>query len=360
MASSTKNRLILLIFLVLLMLLPTKNCSKAEGAQTDQNKSAATKNKKEDKKKPKNKRDDPDEIGNRDVGKGINFYSLEKEIALGKSLAQEIEKQVKLVDDPIIAEYVNRVGQNLVRNSDSKVPFTIKIIDSEVPNAVSLPGGFFFVNSGLILLADNEAEMAGAMAHEIAHVAARHGTRQATRGQVVNFATIPLIFAGGWGGYGARQAAGLAIPLGFMQFSRAFEREADSLGLQYLYATGYDPNSMAEMFERMERLEKTKPGTISKLFRSHPMAEDRVKAAQKEIQETLTPKAEYVVSTSEFLDVKARLSALYARPKSGAQEKDQSGRPTLRKSPNSGKIDPEDKNKPEKEDDERPPELKRR
>src|SRR5678809_1766258 len=179
------------------------------------------------------KKKDPEEIGNRDVGKGVNFYSLEKEIGLGKQLAQEVERQAKIIDDPVIAEYVNRVGQNLVRNSDAKVPFIIKVLDSEEVNAFALPGGFFFVNSGLILKADNEAELAGVMAHEIAHVAARHGTRQATRGTIINYASIPLIFMGGWTGYAIRQGAGLAIPLGFLTFSRGFEREADFLCLLY-------------------------------------------------------------------------------------------------------------------------------
>src|SRR5881296_3601969 len=174
----------------------------------------------------KDKKKDPDEIGNRDVGKGVNFYSIEKEIALGKQLAQEVERQAKIVDDPVIAEYVNRVGQNLVRNSDAKVPFTIKVLDSEEVNAFALPGGFFFVNSGLILKAESEAELAGVMAHEIAHIAARHGTRQATRGQLVNIASIPLIFMGGWTGYAIRQAAGLAIPLGFLKFTQSMESEA--------------------------------------------------------------------------------------------------------------------------------------
>src|ERR1039457_6958886 len=178
---------------------------------------------------------DPDQIGNRDVGKGVNFYSLEKEIAIGKGLAQQVEKQAKIINDPVISEYVNRVGQNLVRNSDAKVPFTIKVIDSEDVNAFALPGGFFYVNSGLILKADSEAELAGVMAHEIAHVAARHGTRQATRGTIANLATIPLIFMGGWTGYGIRQAASVMIPMGFLQFSRAFESEADLLGLEYMY-----------------------------------------------------------------------------------------------------------------------------
>src|ERR1700691_4195744 len=173
------------------------------------------------------KEKDPDEIGNRDVGKGVNFYSLEKEIAIGKQLSLEVERQSKIVDDAVVAEYVNRIGQNLVRNSDAKVPFTIKVLDSEEVNAFALPGGFFFVNSGLILKADSESELAGVMAHEIAHVAARHGTRQATRGQLINIATIPLIFMGGWTGYAIRQGAGLAIPLGFLDFTRGMEREAE-------------------------------------------------------------------------------------------------------------------------------------
>src|ERR1700735_2606789 len=181
-----------------------------------------------------NKEKDPDEIGNRDVGKGVDFYSIEKEIALGKQMAQEVERQAKIVDDPVIAEYVNRIGQNLVRNSDAKVPFTIKVIDSAEINAFALPGGFFFVNTGILLNADNEAEMAGVMAHEIAHVAARHGTRQATRGDLVNYGSIPLIFLGGWTGYAIRQGMGLAIPMGFLSFSRGFESDADMLGLEYM------------------------------------------------------------------------------------------------------------------------------
>jgi predicted Zn-dependent protease len=329
----------------------------------DNDKSASNKQQQQQK-KIKDKKKDVEAIGDRDVGSGVNFYSLEKEIALGKQLAQEIQQQAKIIDDPIIAEYVNRVGQNLVRNSDAKVPFTIKVIDTEEPNALSLPGGFFFVNSGLILLADSESEMAGAMAHEIAHIAARHGTRQATRGQIINFASIPLIFWGGWTGYGVRQAAGLAIPLGFLQFSQAFEREADDLGIQYLYKTGYDPNAFVEFFEKLEKMEKKKPGTISKLFRSHPMTEDRVEAAQKNIQTVLPPKPEYVVNTSEFLTVKGRLASMHARRK--VDDKD-ANRPRLRKSTTGGTIPVEDNKdakgkegqQPTDEEEDRP-KLKRR
>src|SRR3981081_2633992 len=212
------------------------------------------------------KKKDPDEIGNRDVGKGVNFYSIEKEIALGKQLAQEVERQAKIVDDPVIAEYVNRVGQNLVRNSDAKVPFTIKVIDAEEINAFALPGGFFFVNTGVLLNAESEAEMAGVMAHEIAHVAARHGTRQATRGQIVNYGSIPLIFLGGWTGYAIRQGMGLAIPMGFLTFSRGYESEADMLGLQYMYKAGYDPTCFVDFFEKIQSLEHRKPGSVAKVF----------------------------------------------------------------------------------------------
>ena len=222
------------------------------------------------------------EIGNRDVGKGVNFYSIEKEIALGKGLADEVERQAKIIDDPVIAEYVNRLGQNLVRNSDAKVPFTIKVIDTEEVNAFALPGGFFFVNSGLILKADSEAELAGVMAHEIAHVAARHGTRQATRGEIAQFATIPLVFMGGWTGYGIHQAASVAIPMGFLSFSRGFESEADLLGLEYMYKSGYDPEAFVDFFEKIQSLEKKKPGTMAKVFSTHPMTEDRITSCAEE------------------------------------------------------------------------------
>src|ERR1700733_9448860 len=179
-----------------------------------------------------NKEKDPDSIGDRDVSGKVNFYSLEKEIALGKQLAQQVQRQSKVIDDPIVSEYVNRIGQNLVRNSDAKVPFTIKVLEDPTVNAFALPGGFFFVQTGLILKADTEAELAGVMAHEIAHVAARHGTRQATRGEIAQLATLPLIFMGGWTGYGIRQAASVLIPVGFLTFSREFEAEAAMLGLQ--------------------------------------------------------------------------------------------------------------------------------
>jgi predicted Zn-dependent protease len=305
------------------------------------------------------KKKDPDEIGNRDVGKGVNFYSIEKEIALGKQMAQEVERQAKIVNDPVIAEYVNRIGQNLVRNSDAKVPFTIKVLDAEEINAFALPGGFFFVNTGVLLNADSEAEMAGVMAHEIAHVAARHGTRQATRGQLIQYATIPLIFMGGWTGYAIYQGAGLAIPLGFLTFSRAFESEADYLGLQYMYKAGYDPTAFVDFFEKIQSKEKKKPGTMSKVFSTHPMTDDRIKNSQKEIQTILKAKPEYVVTTSEFNDVKGRLLTMHNRRKPDANDPN---RPRLRRAPGGGTIPVDDNGNeqtPKTDQDERPT-LKRR
>ena len=308
--------------------------------------------------KSKDKRKDPEEIGNRDVGKGVNLYSLEKEIAMGKQYAQEIERQAKIIDDPVISEYVNRVGQNLVRNSDVKVPVTIKVLDAEEVNAMALPGGFFFVNSGLIMKAETESELAGVMAHEIAHIAGRHGTRQASRGQIINMASIPLIFMGGWTGYGIRQAASVLVPMTFLTFSRGFEREADFLGLQYLYKAGYDPTSFVDFFEKIQSMEKKKPGTMSKVFASHPMTDDRIKEAQKNIGEILEAKPEYVVTTSEFDDVKARLNAMHNRRK--VDDKDDN-RPKLKKAPGGSTKPVEgDKDKKEGEDEDERPTLKRR
>ena len=303
---------------------------------------------------------DPDQIGSRNVSGKVNFYSVEKEIALGKGLAQQVERQAKIINDPMIAEYVNRVGQNLVRNSDAKVPFTIKVIDSEEVNAFALPGGFFFVNSGLILKADNEAELAGVMAHEIAHVAARHGTRQATRGEIAQLATIPLIFmGGGWTTYGIYQAASVLVPIGFLKFSRGFESEADMLGLEYMYKAGYDPTSFVDFFEKIETLEKRKPGTMAKVFSTHPMTDDRIQAAQKNIQNYLKAKPEYVVTTSEFNEVKNRLLAMHNRRK--LDDKDVN-KPQLRRTPGSGTgpVDADENGKMPKGDEDERPTLKRR
>ncbi|HEY6905779.1 MAG TPA: M48 family metallopeptidase [Candidatus Acidoferrales bacterium] len=273
---------------------------------------------------------DVNAIGDRNVGKGLDFYSLEREIALGKQLAQEVDKSAKFITDPVVTEYVNRVGQNLVRNSDARVPFTIKVIDSDVVNAFALPGGFFYVNSGLILHADEESELAGVMAHEIAHVCARHGTKQATKGTIVNLASIPaMIFIPyTWAGYAIYQGMNFAIPLTFLKFSRDEEREADYLGIQYMYKAGYDPNSLVSFFEKVETDEKKEPGTIPKVFSTHPPTPDRIEAIQKEIATILPARDQYIVSTSEFDSVKHRLQLIEANVK---VKNNNPNRPTLRK-----------------------------
>jgi predicted Zn-dependent protease len=298
---------------------------------------------------------DIDAVGNRKVGceRGIgNWYSLERQIAMGRSYAQQVESTSKMITDPVITEYVNRLGQNLVRNSDAEVPFTIKIVDTDDINAFALPGGFFYVDSGLILAAENEAELAGVMSHEIAHVAACHAAREMSRGQLMNLASIPLIFVGGGIGYAIQNVAGLAMPMGFLKFTRSFESEADYLGIQYMYKAGYDPQSLTAFFEKVKALEKHKPGSLAKAFDTHPQTPDRIEKTQQEINSLLPPLPEYKLDTSEFEDVKTRLSELENRHKVGSGH--DGDRPTLRRvsHPNSDSTDTGDK-------DERPT-LKRR
>jgi predicted Zn-dependent protease len=306
---------------------------------------------------PKNSKEDVEAIGNRNVGKGVNLFSLEREISLGKSLAQEVERSSKLIDDPIVTEYVNRVGQNLVRNSDAKVPFTIKVIDSDEVNAFALPGGFFYVNSGLVLRAQEESELAGVMAHEIAHVCARHGTKNATKGELMQLASIPaMIFIPySMAGYAMYQGLNLAIPLTFLKFSRDAEREADFLGLQYMYKAGYDPNSYVTFFERIQADEKRRPGTIPKVFSTHPPTPDRIENTQKEIARILPARNEYIVTSSEFDSVKGRLRNIMFKTK--AQE-NAPGKPTLRTKTEQSKKQPGSTD-PNSTDDDRPT-LKRR
>jgi hypothetical protein len=280
--------------------------------------------------KPGSKQD-VNAIGNRGVGHGLNFYSLEHEIQLGKQLSMEVEKQAKFINDPVVNEYVNRVGQNLVRNSDAQVPFTIKVIDSDVVNAFALPGGFFYVNSGLILHADEESELAGVMAHEIAHVCARHGTKQATKSDIVQIgamvATIFIPYT--WAGYAIYQGMNFAIPMTFLRFTRIDEAEADYLGLQYMYKAGYDPNSFVSFFEKVQADEKKQPGTIPKVFSTHPPTPDRIVKAQNEIATILPARDEYIVTTSEFDTVKRRLQMIEMNMK--VDDKKNPNKPSLRK-----------------------------
>ena len=306
---------------------------------------------------PKNSKDDVEAIGNRKVSCHMNWFSLEKEIGLGKQLAQEVERSSKMIDDPVVTEYVNRVGQNLVRNSDAKVPFTIKVIDSDEVNAFALPGGFFYVNSGLILRSQEESELAGVMAHEISHVTARHGTCQATKGELMQLASIPaMIFIPyTWAGYAMYQGLNMAIPLTFLKFSRDAEREADFLGIQYMYKAGYDPNSYVTFFERIQADEKRRPGTIPKAFSTHPPTPERIENTQKEIARILPARQEYIVTTSEFDQVKGRLrNIMFSRKVTEAKDK-----PTLRSKTEQSKKQPSGNDPNSTTDDDRPT-LKRR
>jgi beta-barrel assembly-enhancing protease len=299
--------------------------------------------------------DDVNAVGTRNIGgRGAgNWYSVDSEIRMGKQYSMEIEKSAHMVTDPVIVEYVNRVGQNIVKNSDCKVPFTIKVIDSDEINAMALPGGFFYVNSGLILAADEEAELAGVMAHETAHVCAHHAAREMTRMNYAQIGSIPLIImtSGSWTGYGIYEATQLAIPITFLQFSRNFEAEADWLGLQYMYKAGYDPQAFIQFFEKIDALEKHKPGTLAKVFADHPQTPDRIMHSEEEIATIMPSRPDYMVTTSEFDDVKARLARLENKRK--INDPKNGNKPTLRRA-GAGNNDPNNPNNPTSPTDDRP------
>lgn len=248
-------------------------------------------------------------IGEREIGQGLNFFSIEKEMALGRELAMEVEQSARLVTDPAIDDYVNRTGQTLVQHSDCKVPFIIKVIDDDEVNAFALPGGFFYVNTGVILAADDEAEFAGVMAHEIAHVCARHATRNLTKSEITQYASLPLIFFGGPVGYAIRQVSSIAMPLSFLKFSRDAEREADMLGMEYQYAAGYDPTAFIDFFEKLESEGKESHNFVARAFMTHPMTDDRVRRAEATL-EMLPDREDYITDTSEFDEIRDRVSRL--------------------------------------------------
>jgi predicted Zn-dependent protease len=303
----------------------------------------------------KGSEDDISAVGDRNIGgRGMgNWYSTDWEIRTGKQYSMEIEKSAHMVTDPVINEYVNRVGQNIVKNSDCKVPFTIKVIDSDEINAMALPGGFFYVNSGLILAADEEAELAGVMSHEIAHVCAHHAAREMTRMNYMQIGSVPLIIftQGSWTGYGIYEASQLAIPVTFLQFSRNFEAEADWLGLQYMYKAGYDPQAFIQFFEKLDALEKHKPGTLAKVFSDHPQTPDRISRSEDEIATIMPPRPDYMVTTSEFDDIKTRLARLENRRK--LNDKNGGSKPTLRRVGGTNN-DPNSPNNPANSGDDRP------
>ncbi len=304
------------------------------------------------KQKPLEEKNDPALIGKRNINKGqMNFYSLEREVAVGQQMAAEINSQSDIITDPIINEFVNRVTQNIVLHSDAKVPFTVKVLNDEAVNAFALPGGFLYVNRGLLEAAENEAEVAGVLAHEISHVTARHGMEQHTKGELMNYASIPLIFLGGLGGYAIQQAVGIAIPLGFLKFSRGSEKEADRLGAQYMWAAGYDPNALVTFFEKLNGREKRKPGTLEKIFSSHPMTGDRITEAQKLIAR-FPDKNEYSLNSSEYQQIKARLGASSTVRRVDPPDGKDGNRPVLRRRPDTG--DPTASGRTGGDDDDRP------
>jgi beta-barrel assembly-enhancing protease len=313
--------------------------------------------------------EDPSLIGKRNInGGGDKFWgwlggSREKEIAVGRQLATEVEQQAKLVDDEMITEYVNRVGQNIVLHSDAKVPFTIKVIDSDEVNAFALPGGFFYVNKGLILAADNESELAGVMAHEIAHVCARHAMENQGKATAMNYGMLAgIIFGGGIVSTVLQNGGGILGALGMLKFSRSAEEEADKLGVQYLYASGYDPSGMAAMFEKLASQNKKKPSSLAKLFSTHPPSLER-RDASIALVARFPEKEEYIISTSEFQRVKAhllRISNAKAGVTSDVDDTD-SSKPTLkRRQPDADPNSTTPSDDSNKDETNKPPVLKKR
>ncbi|MBV9670453.1 MAG: M48 family metalloprotease [Acidobacteriales bacterium] len=251
-------------------------------------------------------------IGDRPIASGMNFFSLDREAQMGRELSLQVEASARLFEDPAINAYIRRLTQRLVRNSDARVPFAVKLIDDDDVNAFALPGGFFYINTGLIAAADSESELAGVMAHEIAHVAARHATRNESRAELFNFASLPLAMVAGPAAFALRSVASFAAPMTFLKFSRDAEREADLLGIEYAYASGYDPRSMIDLFERISAADqrKRRPSHLARAFATHPMTSERILYAQQEIAYVLPPKSDYVVDTSEFAEIKTRLLSL--------------------------------------------------
>ncbi len=286
---------------------------------------------------------DVENIGNRDINGRIallfpNFISFEKEIQIGAQYAAQVEQSVKLLNDPKINEYVDGLVQNLVRHSDAKVPFHVKIIDSDEINAFALPGGYMFVNKGLIQAAETEDELVGVLCHEIGHVAARHATERLTKMQLLQWASIPSIFVGGVGGIALRNGLGLAMNLGILGITRGSEKEADILGSQYAWHAGYDPNGFLTFFEKMLAMEKRQPGKFASWFRTHPPTPDRIATVEKEIDHCLPVKPKYIVTSSRFDEIKTALkeydNALLAANQSSktiGSGKSKATRPTLKR-----------------------------
>jgi predicted Zn-dependent protease len=279
-------------------------------------------------------------IGHRNVGKGVNLFSLDREKKLGKQLALEVERSSKFIDDSVVTSYLDRISQSIAKNSDIQFPITIRVIDSEAVNAFTLPAGFQYINSGLILQTEGEAELAGVLAHGIAHTALRSSTKGATKGEVTQIAaTVGSIFIPySWAGYSMYQGLNLAIPLTFLKFSREAERAADSLGLPYMYKAGYDPNSYVTFFERIQAEEKRRPGNIPKVFSTHPPTPERIENAQKEIATILPQRDTAIVSSSEFQEVKERLRVWNLRKALNPRQNDR--KPTLRKLTDKPAVEP--------------------
>lgn len=242
--------------------------------------------------------------------------SEKREIELGTQAAAEIEKQQPVLPDKPTRRYVNRLGQALVHKSGrSNIAYQFRVINSPQINAFALPGGFIYVNRGLIEAADNESELVGVLGHEIAHVVARHSAEQIKRAQVagLGLGVLDLILGRGTRGQVASAAAQMVTAGTFFKFSRDMEREADRLGAKNVYDTGWEPNGMISFFEKLASLQKRQPNAVATFFSTHPNPSERADNIA-DLIESFPPRRDLRTDSRDFQNIKARLKRLPPAP----------------------------------------------
>ncbi len=270
----------------------------------------------------------------KNIKPGWNLFSPAQDIQLGKEAAAEIEKQVAVVDNPQLVDYVNRIGKKLIAQPEAgQYPYTFKVVYDKSINAFALPGGPSYVHTGLILAADNEAQIAGVVAHEVAHVALRHGTAQVTKAQALQLlAGLGGAMLGGGGGILgqlAQMGAGLGANSLLLKFSRNAESDADLLGARMMAKAGYDPIEMAKFFEKLEAQEQSSGRSIPQFLSDHPNPGNRVKAVSAEVR--LMPARQYTKGdTADLNRIKGIINGLPVPPKANTNFRADSGGVTAR------------------------------
>jgi beta-barrel assembly-enhancing protease len=258
----------------------------------------------------------------------VNSDTINKETRIGQAMAREVERVSRIIDDPATTQYLNNLAQNLARNSEASFPIQVKIIESDVKNELVLPGGFLYVNDGLILQAETEPELAGALAYGIAYGTLRCGEGHVVPDDPMQIGSMAaFIFEPyGWAGYRVYEGMNLAIPLTYLKEERKLVLAADRLGLSYLHQTGYDPRESVSLLERIS-LSLAKSKNESNALSAFPPLAVRLDCMRKEIAKVFPALETEAVLSSEFEKAKDRLSS---RKRVGPESVP---RPTLRQSP---------------------------